>query len=357
MYTSLSDIERRKALSQSLRDMPMRRNGYNKTSALEGIAHLIRQWGAGKAAKIASEQEAANDKLMSKELNMYANALRGEPAFMGMQPGEVPEFSHPDVAKLQIANMIKQSSKGPTANIQDVEYYAKMPEGPEKDLMRQAIARDQWLNTGSQFTLANPVGGQQFINKNLAPEKQTTYLQEAEAAKKRGQSAGDFDVNRGKTESQIDAKGAQLDTISSSIQSAKDMSDSWTTGFLGAVASNIPGTKAHDLQNTLNTIKANIGFDKLAEMRANSPTGGALGQVSEMENRLLQAVWGSLEQSQSKEQFEKNLDLVQKQVQDSYERLREAYQKDLQRFGAEAMPNVDLGGKDELEEFLNSRGY
>lgn len=78
-------------------------------------------------------------------------------------------------------------------------------------------------------------------------------------------------------------------------------------GFIGNMTSGIPGLPAHDFSQMLDTIKANIGFDKLQSMREASPTGGALGQVSEFENRLLQAVFGSLAQSQSPEQLRYNL--------------------------------------------------
>lgn len=69
------------------------------------------------------------------------------------------------------------------------------------------------------------------------------------------------------------------------------------TGW-GAWIDWLPGTDALALRNALETVKANIGFDKLQAMRDASPTGGALGQVSEFENRLLQAVRGSLSQDQ-----------------------------------------------------------
>jgi hypothetical protein len=42
-------------------------------------------------------------------------------------------------------------------------------------------------------------------------------------------------------------------------------------------------------------------------MRANSPTGGALGSITEGERAALESVLGSLEQSQSKEQLQYNL--------------------------------------------------
>ena len=69
----------------------------------------------------------------------------------------------------------------------------------------------------------------------------------------------------------------------------------------------MPGTKARDFEAKLDTLKANIGFDRLQKMRDESPTGGALGQVSEMELRQLNAALGGLDQSQSPEQLRENL--------------------------------------------------
>lgn len=92
------------------------------------------------------------------------------------------------------------------------------------------------------------------------------------------------------------------------IDRAIEQSDAWgTTGFVGGVLDGLGGTPAHDLQNTLRTVQANIGFDRLQQMREASPTGGALGAVSERELTELQAVLGSVQQSQSKEQLQRNL--------------------------------------------------
>lgn len=83
---------------------------------------------------------------------------------------------------------------------------------------------------------------------------------------------------------------------------------------MGSLLNWIPGTTGKDLETTLDTIKANIGFDKLQQMRANSPTGAALGSVSDFENKMLQSVIASLATSQSKEQFLTNL----QRVEDTY---------------------------------------
>lgn len=80
-----------------------------------------------------------------------------------------------------------------------------------------------------------------------------------------------------------------------------------TTGAFGSLLAGIRGTPQHDIAQALDTVRANISFDRLNQMRAASPTGGALGSVTERELSLLQNSVAALEQSQSDEQFEKNL--------------------------------------------------
>jgi hypothetical protein len=85
---------------------------------------------------------------------------------------------------------------------------------------------------------------------------------------------------------------------------------------IGSILKLIPGSAARDLQATLDTIGANISFDKLQEMRASSQTGAALGSVSDFENRLLASVRGSLDQAQGGPQLVENLRRIQTLYQD-----------------------------------------
>jgi len=111
-----------------------------------------------------------------------------------------------------------------------------------------------------------------------------------------------------KKKSGAEAKRQQAGIVSFDIDRALDQSQgAFTTGFTGSLVSSVPGTPAFDLKATLDGIKANVGFGQLQQMRENSPTGGALGSVSENENRLLQSVLGNVEQSQSEEQLTRNL--------------------------------------------------
>lgn len=80
-----------------------------------------------------------------------------------------------------------------------------------------------------------------------------------------------------------------------------------TTGMGGSLLSGVPGTSAHDIGESLKTIKANAAFERLQAMRDASQTGGALGGVSEKEMALLESSYAALEQSQTEEQFKRNL--------------------------------------------------
>ena len=86
-------------------------------------------------------------------------------------------------------------------------------------------------------------------------------------------------------------------------------------GFWGTVMKVFPGSNASDVKSSIQTVVSSIGFDRLQAMRDASPTGGALGQVSERELSQLNASIGNLEQSQSGPQFRDNVRIVKAQLQ------------------------------------------
>lgn len=85
----------------------------------------------------------------------------------------------------------------------------------------------------------------------------------------------------------------------------------WVAGW-GSMLSGVPESAARDFQATLDTIKANLGFEELQNMRDSSPTGGALGQVTEKEIAFLQAMQGNLDAAQSPQQLAEVLQEIQK---------------------------------------------
>jgi hypothetical protein len=109
------------------------------------------------------------------------------------------------------------------------------------------------------------------------------------------------------------------DVVLGKIKEADKLIGGMTTG-MGSYLSIVPGSNAKELATTLATIKARLGFDQLAQMRQASPTGGALGNVSNKELASLESAVASLDQSLSPKALRENL----KQINDSYSRWRDA---------------------------------
>ncbi len=79
------------------------------------------------------------------------------------------------------------------------------------------------------------------------------------------------------------------------------------TGVSGKAAERLPGSARVTAQGFLDTVKAIIGFDRLRQMREESPTGGALGNITQQELAFLQSVLGSLNLDQDPQELRKTI--------------------------------------------------
>jgi hypothetical protein len=91
----------------------------------------------------------------------------------------------------------------------------------------------------------------------------------------------------------------------------------WTTAGLAGALDWVPGLPAKELANALTTVKSNISFDRLETMRNNSPTGGALGNVSNFEVEMLGSNTAPLDQKMAPEALLESLADVKR----SYDRI------------------------------------
>lgn len=151
-----------------------------------------------------------------------------------------------------------------------------------------------------------------------------------------GTYAGQAPERKSKALNALDALDNQRVIVDDDIKRSVDMirqNPNMTTGLVGGLAKALPGSPAFRLKQRLDTIKANVGFDKLQSMREASPTGGALGAVSEQENLLLQAVFGSLDQANDPQEILYNLERLQLILANSKDARRQAYARD---FGEDA---------------------
>lgn len=171
------------------------------------------------------------------------------------------------------------------------------------------------------------------------PQYRTQTPAEKTLAEERAKAQGEREASAPKAYSGLKAQAAATDLVLEHLDrilglgkdgnpvEGKGMIKGGLGGSAGinALFAGVPETAAHNLQAALDPIKANIGFDKLAEMRANSPTGGALGQVSDTENRLLQSVYESIDQAQSPDQLQANLLRLRKELSAAREARRSAF--------------------------------
>lgn len=141
---------------------------------------------------------------------------------------------------------------------------------------------------------------------------------EIEARDKEKAAADAAEGTSAKEERKTGTRAIVNQDVQRAVNEIEKHKDDWVSGTgLGSLLAGLPKTDAFALSTLLNTVKGNIGFDKLQSMREASKTGAALGPVSDFENRLLQSTEGSLAQGQEPAEIIYNLQ--------RYDALAEAY--------------------------------
>lgn len=96
---------------------------------------------------------------------------------------------------------------------------------------------------------------------------------------------------------------------------------------LRSVAARVPGAPAHRVAALLGDLRSKIGSGALQEMRQNSPTGGALGNVSNKDIELLTDALGRLETARYPEDMRVNLE----RILSEYQRILDLARQDAER--------------------------
>ena len=109
-----------------------------------------------------------------------------------------------------------------------------------------------------------------------------------------------------------------------------------------AVSSKIPSSGMKRVGARVETLKSKTGFATLQAMREASKTGGALGQISDKENELLQTNISSLDRSMSTNDFKESLKRIIQHTIDSEERLQRGFNE---TYGNESQPTTPYGGQ------------
>lgn len=268
---------------------------------------------------------------------LYAQALQTMKE-AGMDTSQMPQMFDPNMAaqKKQEAAAMRQtlaaqmggSRSQVPASVQETQWYSQQPKNVQ-DTHVMLKRAPSIINLGGQQVVRDPRGGiAESYETTLKPDQRIPYIEEKQRTQEQAKLDAKKEEGRSKASLAMENAKQRADRVIAAIDRAIPRVNSWTAGLAGASLNSIGGTPARDLRADIDTIRANIGFDELNAMRQASPTGGALGQVSERELAFLQSVLTNLEQSQSPAQLRRNLELAKQEIKDSWERVRRAYEAD-----------------------------
>lgn len=222
--------------------------------------------------------------------------------------------------QLQIERLRNPPPEKPTSDIQEYQFY--MQEAQQAG--QQPVDFYTWQKSKTpQTTITNSIGGE----VGTIPQGFELFTDPKSGGRSMRPIAGgpaaleQQQYNEKMSNRELNKATVGEDVVISNIDQALKLSDSWlATGALGQMTRGIGGTPAAQLKALIDPIKANIGFDRLQQMRQDSPTGGALGQVAVQELDMLQATLGSLDPNAGPEILTRNIKLIKTLYQRALER-------------------------------------
>lgn len=153
----------------------------------------------------------------------------------------------------------------------------------------------------------------QATQANIAQSYASVEASKANTAQSYAAIAKDQAAAASTAQAKVEASKAAVstaDTVLGKVSTALKQTGYGSAGIGSGLISLVGGTTASNLRSTIDTIKANLAFTELSKMRAASPSGGALGAISDKEETLLSSTVSSLDASQSPSQLRTNLKLV-----------------------------------------------
>jgi hypothetical protein len=177
---------------------------------------------------------------------------------------------------------------------------------------------------GAKGTLVNPVTGE-VIFRNTASEGGGGLAAELGLSKKDLQKR---EASFSRATQAIKTVEAKSKTLLEDIESLKNHPG--LDEITGIAGGRLPGYSSNGraAKAIYDRIVARGGFTELQDMRNASPTGGALGNVSNQENQSLRDAWAAISRIQDAKDLRTQLTRAQNDVTGSVQRIREAYDSD-----------------------------
>ena len=204
--------------------------------------------------------------------------------------------------------------------------------GDFNDLKRyNAVERITDQSTGAVYD-RNKSTGELIVVKSVeqaAAERKARTL-----ADSFNEEAALFAKNQVKQVSRLQTARFETKNIQKQIQDARDIIKKYpqATGW-GSLLGMVPDTEAAQLEGLLKTLQANVAFKALQEMRANSPTGGALGNVSNVEIELLYQSLAPILQKGGIPELLSTLNTIESDALHTLKVFEEGYAQNLRTYG------------------------
>jgi hypothetical protein len=196
-----------------------------------------------------------------------------------------------------------------------------MPASAQNYLFAQRILNDP-NSTAEQLRAA-----QIMIKTAPTASSDPTLRAQQSFQAKRGTLAGELELALPKLERSVQTFERKTNNFDQLIDQAAQLVGPYTTGF-GSLIDRLPASDALALAGIVESLQANIGFDALQEMRVNSPTGGALGNVSDFENRRLSSTIVNLDTRVNGATFLSRLQTLRDERQKAVKEMRKGLNDD-----------------------------
>jgi hypothetical protein len=182
------------------------------------------------------------------------------------------------------------------------------------------------------------VGSSVFAGR--AKDQELVNRLKQEAASQRQKESVGLEISLPAAKSAVDASVGDIDAQIARVKSLREHKG--LGAITGGIMGRLPSARedATSAQADLNQIISKAGFEALQQMRNSSPTGGALGNVSDTEGKRLEASAAALAQSQGKADFQTKLDRYIADLERSRKSVKSAFDSQYAGVKSNAAPSM-----------------
>lgn len=275
-------------------------------------------------------------------LSNPSNIMQGAAA--GLQLSQQSKIAAEDreMKRKLLEYRLSQGAEQPSS-VREYEYFNALGDDEKRQYLQMKRA-NPFVDIGGEVMRPDPITGMPTVNIPKVPTlPEQNKMKKTAAAEKK---LGSYQIGENQTTI------AKIDELLGNKKGLEAI-----TG-LSSYLPNV-SESARNAQADLDTLKSRSAFAGLQEMRANSPTGGALGGIAVQELEMLKSAEASLQEAQSPEEFEKALRnyrsalaLANKTVKDSY---KSVYGEDLASadVAEQATPNA---GQYKVGDIIEANG-